>query len=138
METVKKLINYYWSVIKKYGLILPIAIVVVGFGAMLALDLTNAFSALLRNGLAWFIILAILAVAAVAVGAIFAFKKIGDKELGIHDLVLTCIAALGVLMIIMFCFTSAANGMSLTKWLGTLAVTALCVVLAIFRTKNVD
>jgi hypothetical protein len=140
MEMVKKLINYFWSVIKKYGIILPVAIAVVGFGVMLTLDILNVPSLLLQGKLLWlFIVLVVLVAAALGYGVYYTYTKLADKELGIHDLGITCIGAIAVLSLISFFFTTHGfSGMTLARWIVIVAVAALSIVLAIFRTKNVD
>jgi drug/metabolite transporter (DMT)-like permease len=140
MEMIKKLINYFWSVIKKYGIILPAAIAVVGFGVMLTLDILDVPTKLLQNDLAWlFIVLVVLVAGALGYGVYYTYTKFTDKELGIHDLGITCIGAIAILSLISFFFTTRIfSGITLARWIVIIAVAALSIVLAIFRTKNVD
>ena len=137
-EILQKMVKYYLGVIKKFGIVIPAVIAGVGYAAVLAMDLLDVPTLLLQGSVAGFVIVAIVLFGAFGFGAYYTIKNLGNKEYALQDLGLSCIAAIGVLTVLTFLFTSGWNGMSVTKWLVILGATALCVVLSFFRTKNID
>ncbi len=133
---LQKIYNYYLGVIKKYGIVIPAVIVAVSFGGMIAMDVTNALSGLVRNVLPLFIVLACLAGAAFVAGVVYTVLKLNSKEIGIQDLGMACLAVIGFLMLVMFIFTGS-NLFSLLKWLGTATVMLTSLGLGIYRALKV-
>ena len=133
---LQKIGNYYLGVIKKYGIVIPVAIVVASFVAMIFLDVFNGLTALVNNMLPLFIILVCVVGLAFAAGFVYTVLKLNSKEIGIQDLGMACLAVIGFLMLIMFLFTGSAL-FSLLKWLGTATVMLTSLGLGIYRALKV-
>lgn len=133
---LQKIGNYYLGVIKKYGIVIPVAIVVASFVAMIFLDVFNGLTALVNNMLPLFIILVCVVGLAFAAGVVYTVLKLNSKEIGIQDLGMACLAVIGFLMLIMFLFTGSAL-FSLLKWLGTATVMLTSLGLGIYRALKV-
>ena len=137
-EIFEKMVKYYLGVIKKFGIVIPAVAAGVGYIAVLTMDLLNVPTALLRSSVVGFVIVALLLAGLFGFGAYYTIKNLNSNEYAIQDLVLTCFAAIGILTIFTFLFTSGWNGMSVAKWLVVLAGTAGCIVLSFFRSNNID
>ena len=135
---LKKIGNYYLGIIKKFGVVIPSVIVGVSFLCMLFIDLFNGLRAIQLAAPAVFVVIAILAIGAFIAGAVYTVLKLKSKSLGIQDLGLACVAAAGVLCLIMFIFTGGLVGIGLWKWIITLIGLAIDLALSVLRVRNLD
>ena len=133
----KKLGNYYLSVFKKYGVVIPAVVVAVAYALLITVEATNALGALLKASKAAFIVIGVLAAAGAITGIVFSVLKLKNKAVSFIDLGLTLLAAITLLMLIMFCFATGTGWFAWLKWCVTAALLIISVVFAVLRSKNV-
>ena len=134
---LQKIANYYLGILKKFGLVIPVAAVSASYVAMILCEAFNAFSGIFRNVLPLFIILACVGGAALIAGVVYVVLKLNSKEIGIQDLVMACLAVIAFLMLIMFCFTSGASWMTALKWSATSVVMLISLGFSVYRALKV-
>ena len=136
---LQKIGNYFVNVFKKYGVVIPAILLVVAFAIMISLDATDVFTAIARKSVALLIVIGCVVGLAFVVGAVFTFLKRENSKVGIQDLAIVLVAALTILMVIMFIFTGG-NGSYVTicKWVFTLLALVVCSVLAVLRSNHVS
>lgn len=133
----KKLGNYYLSVFKKYGVVIPAVVVAVAYALLITVEATDALTALLRSSKVAFIVIGVLAAGGAITGVVFSVLKLKNKAVGFIDLGLTILAAVTLLMLIMFCFSGSHGWFAWMKWCVTAALLIVSVVFAVLRSKNV-
>ncbi len=135
---IQKIGNYYLNVFKKYGVIIPAILVVVAFAIMISLEVTDAPSTLLENSKGLFITVLCIGVAAVIAAAVYCVLKIKNEKIGIQDLCLTVIAALALLMIVMFIFAPGKGIVAVLKWVVCALVLIASVAISALRSNHIE
>ena len=137
---LQKLGNYFVNVFKKYGVVIPAILLVVAFAIMISLDVTDAFTAIKRNSVALLVVIGCVVGLAFVAGAVLAFLKRENAKAGLQDLAVIVIAALTLLMMIMFIFTGGKAGSVVTicKWAFTAFAFVVCIALAVVRSNHVS
>ena len=135
---LKKIGNYYLSIIKKFGVVIPSVVIGAAFLCLLFIDAFDGLTALAHSVRGLYVAIAIIVPAAALGGAIYIALKIKAKELSINDLALACFSAICVLALLMFIFTGAFVGLGLWKWVLCLIALVASLALTFFRVKNID
>ena len=136
---LQKIGSYYLGVFKKYGVVIPAILLIVAYAIMISLEATDAIGiGLLKNNLPVFIVLACIAGLVFVGGIVYSVLKLNNKEIGIHDLGLTLVSILTVLMLVMYAFENATSLFTTLKWIITAVVTVVCVIVSVLRAKKVN
>jgi hypothetical protein len=135
---LKKIGNYYLSIAKKYGVIVPALLVVMGFLCVLSIDVYDGLKAIILDSKGTFIALAVVAGCAFIAGAIYFVLKLKTKEIAFQDLIMACFTAICIPTLIMFIFTGGLVSLPLIKWVVTLILFVVSLALTAVRAGNVD
>ena len=135
---LKKIGNFYSGIAKKYGVIIPALLVVVGFLCLLVVDLNDGLKAILLSSKGMFIALAVVVGCALVAGAVYTVLKIKAKEIAFRDLLLACLTAVCVPTLVMFIFTGGLVSLQLVKWVVALITLVVCLAFTAVRANNID
>ena len=135
---LQKIGSYYLGIIKKYGLVIPVAIVCASYVSMILCELFDTFSTLAKTVLPAFIVVVCVVGLAFAAGVIYTVWKLNSKKIGIQDLGAACLAVVAFLMLVMFCFTSYPSWMTAVKWSAVSVVMLTSLGLGLYRALKVE
>lgn len=135
---MKKLFNYYCSIINKFGALITSLVILLPLFALTLVEAGDAATAFLEKSVGGFVVVAILMVALLA-GYVFAVVKfIKVNIVSIMDLALIAFTALAALVLILLCF-NPGNGtfISVLKWILAPVILVASAVAAYFRSKSI-
>ena len=135
---MKKLFNYYCSIINKFGSLVTSLVILLPLFALTLAEAGDAPTAFLEKSVCGFVVVAILMVALLA-GFVFAVVKfIKVNIVSIMDLALIAFTALAILVLLLLCF-NPGNGtfISVLKWITAPVVLVASAVAAYFRSKSI-
>lgn len=136
---LKKIEQYYTNVFKKFGWIVPAAVVGGCFVLAIVVESCNLINSWLKAGKGGevsFTVVFVIGCLALVAGIVYAAINLKKTEVNVIDVVLACAAALSFLMMIMYLFT-LGQGQFLGKWIVTAIVLVASLVLTYFRVQKV-
>ena len=137
---LKKIEQYYTKVLKKFGWVIPAAVVGGCFVLAIVVESCNLLNAWIKAGetagrTSYAVVFVICFLALIA-GIVYAALNLKKTEVNVIDVCLLCAAALSFLMMIMYLFT-IGQGQLIDKWIVTPIVLVASLVLTYFRVEKV-
>ena len=138
--SMKKFGQYYVSLFKKYGVLIPIVIVALLFVALLFMDKNNVFTSLLNSSKAGFIVLAIVGIVIVLSCGTLVVIKVKNTEVTVVDLCLEMVSALSLVLLISFCFEpgEAKSVVTILKWVITAVLLIGSLAISYVRARLIE
>ena len=133
---LKKIEQYYTKVLKKFGWVIPAAVVGGCFVLAIVVESCNLLNAWIQAARTSYAVLFVICFLALIAGIVYVALNLKKTEVNVIDVCLLCAAALSFLMMIMYLFT-LGQGQLVDKWIVTPIVLVASLVLTYFRVEKV-